>query len=287
MIIHPWQPDKTATGIGSAAGFRRSGPPVVPINESYFPLHMAPLNEITIGSRPGKLNDLRSADPNYLLSAAWQSSWHEPLRRLALQRFAAQADLAADRHRLGAEPLIVVKEPNGSHATDMLFELLPGSRLIFLLRDGRDVVDSMLAADGPGGWRARRSESAAVASEAERLAYVRHSAWLWLLRTEATERAVAALPPTQSLTVRYENLLADTAAELGRIDSWLGLNRSVGELTKIARAQRFGSLRNRLRRNKGVRAASPGLWRDNLSSSEAAAVEALIGDKLAALDYPV
>ena len=44
----------------------------------------------------------------------------------------------------GRNPYLVVKEPNTSEAADTLVKLLPSSRVVFLVRDGRDVVDSML-----------------------------------------------------------------------------------------------------------------------------------------------
>jgi len=47
----------------------------------------------------------------------------------------------------GVKPTVVVKEP-GSHAAPLLAEPFPAAKLIFLLRDGRDVVDSR-----PGAWR--------------------------------------------------------------------------------------------------------------------------------------
>ena len=39
---------------------------------------------------------------------------------------------------------------------DLLLDLFPRSRFVFLLRDGRDVVDSWLAAYRPGSWAPRR-----------------------------------------------------------------------------------------------------------------------------------
>ena len=47
--------------------------------------------------------------------------------------------------------MVVVKEP-GSHAADTIMDLFPDSTLIFLLRDGRDVVDSWLDAYRDGSW---------------------------------------------------------------------------------------------------------------------------------------
>ena len=289
LLCHPWGVGRTPTGI-DASRFRPRGGDVIPVNESYLPHHLGPLRDAlpspeSAGEASLLLNDTRHGDPAYVFSDEYESEWRGPLRELALGRFAAQVERAVDEHQL-EEPLILVKEPNGSHAAELVARLLPSSRMIFLLRDGRDVVDSMIDADSEGGWRTRTEGVAPLRTAEERLAGVRRQAHLWLLRTIATERACAVLGPEGSITVRYEDLLADTESELARLDRWLGLDRSERQIRAAVRSNRFGSLRNRLRgRRKGVRAASPGLWRRNLSASEQAAIEELIGPKLRELGY--
>ncbi len=290
LLCHPWGVGRTETGI-DAARWRPRGPDVVPVNESYLPHHLGPLRdplpplERLAESEP-VLNGTRGDDPAYFFSPAHAGEWRPQLRAMALGRFAAQARLAADQHGV-SEPLILIKEPNGSHAAGVVADLLPRSRMIFLLRDGRDVIDSMLAADAEGGWRTRTEGVAAVSSSVERLAAVRREAQLWLIRTLATERACARLGPARSIVVRYEELLSDTVGQLARLDEWLGLGRSETTLRIAVRRHRFGSLRNRLRGNrKGVRAASPGLWRENLSPEEQRLARTIIGAKLSELGYP-
>ena len=51
--------------------------------------------------------------------------------------------------------LLLVKEPNGSQSADVIMRAQPTARLLFLLRDGRDVVDSELASFAVGGWQER------------------------------------------------------------------------------------------------------------------------------------
>ena len=289
LLCHPWGVGRTPTGIDPSR-FRPRGGDVVPVNESYLAHHVGPLRDPlpppeAAASASWVLNDLRASDPAYFFSDEYRSSWREPLRRLALERFAAQADRASEAHRL-TDPLVLVKEPNGSHAADLIAGLLPDSRLIFLLRDGRDVIDSMVDADSEGGWRTRTEGVVPLRTPEQRLEAVRRQAHLWLVRTVATERACERLGAGRSITVRYERLLADTEGELARLDAWLGLDRSERQVRAAVRANRFGSLRNRLRgRRKGVRAASPGLWRENLTAGEQAAIEELIGPKLRELGY--
>jgi hypothetical protein len=262
----------------------------MPINESYIAHHFGPMRDPlpppeTAGESSVVLNDLRRGDPAYFFSDEFASDWRGPLRELALKRFQAQSRRAEIAHGLH-DPTIVIKEPNGSHAADLIAGLFPASRVIFLLRDGRDVIDSMMDADSEGGWRTRTEGVEALITPEQRLRGVRRQAQLWLVRVSATERACKLLPPEQSITVRYEDLLADTESELARLDAWLGLGRDARQIRSAVTTNRFGSLRNRLRgRRKGVRAASPGLWRENLTRAEQDAIEELIGPKLAELGY--
>lgn len=289
MLCHPWGVGRTATGIDRSR-FRPRGGDVVPLNESYLPHHLGPMREPLPPPEPGSatsllLNDTRDGDPAYFFSDEYREAWRAPLRRLALERLGAQRRRASVEHGL-SDPLVLIKEPNGSHAAELVAELLPASRLVFLLRDGRDVVDSMIAADSEGGWRTRTEGVNALRSPEQRLQAVRRQSQLWLMRTLATERARALLAPQASIEVRYEALLADGEQELARLDGWLGLDRSPRQIRSAIRAHRFGSLRNRLRgKRKGVRAASPGLWRENLSAPEQEAMEQIMGPKLRELGY--
>lgn len=291
LLIHPWGLDNSREGIDRSR-FRPAGGNVLPVNESYLPMHLAPLRESTVASIEvggGRLllNDQRAADPAYFFSDAYRGTWEEGTRRLVLERFAAQARDAGVEHGI-EDPVMLIKEPNGSHAADVVARLLPRSRIVFLLRDGRDVVDSMLEADSPGGWRTRNDGVLAITTAEDRLSAVRRQAHLWLIRTIAVERACEAIGPDRWIRVRYEDLLADTEGELTRLDEWLGLERSPAGRQRAVRANRFNSLRNRIRgRRNGVRAASPGLWRTNMSQPEQEALNELIGPKLAELGYPL
>ena len=89
------------------------------------------------------------------------------------------------------DPLVVVKEP-GSHVADQLVSLFPGSRLVFLLRDGRDVVDSWLAAYRAGSWAL--DEGAFPVTDGGREALVRWQSAVWAFRTDVVQRAYERPP---------------------------------------------------------------------------------------------
>ena len=161
-----------------------------------------------------------------------------------------------------SETLVVLKEPHGSQAVDLIVEALPESRLLFLLRDGRDVIDSELAAPAKGSWLGDVFPVVAGIAPDERLAFVEPSAHKWLWRTEVVEQAYAANQGPK-LLVRYEDMLAGASAQLRRVFHWLGLEIADADLESLVQSQSFERLPAEHRgSDKIFRAAQPGLWRE-------------------------
>jgi hypothetical protein len=162
--------------------------------------------------------------------------------------------------------------------------LLPSSRLIFLLRDGRAVIDSLLDARGAEGWI--RAPNMDMSDPAGRVAYVRRQARLWLNGTNAVQSAYAAHPEDLRWTVRYEDLRANTRDALRPLAAWLGLASDDAALREAVEANAFEAIPRRLR-GPGTprRSATPGLWRKNMTAPEQEAMEAIIGPKLRELGY--
>ncbi len=227
------------------------------------------------------LPEVKGQKPDYFFSERYRDSWAPPLRELIAGRFAAQA--AAERPSGTGRPRIVVKEP-GSQAAELLLSLFPGSKLIFLLRDGRDVVDSWLDAYQRGSWA--QEEGAFAVAPRGRIPLIRWLASVWLFRTEAVERAFAAHERGSRLLVRYEELLSQPAAQLGRICALLELDVPPAELERIAAARNYDAVSPARRGNgRAVRLARPGGWRRNLSRTERDALLEIVGPKLERLGY--
>src|SRR5262245_2980649 len=128
---------------------------VVPIDDPHLGHHLGVWRPISLAwstaEQPPPLTTLdrvKHDKDSYFFSDRYRDAWAPALRQLIVDRFDAEARAAP---RPGVEPLVVVKEP-GSHVADRIVELFPSSRVVFLLRDGRDVVDSWLAAYRPGSW---------------------------------------------------------------------------------------------------------------------------------------
>lgn len=222
------------------------------------------------------LLELKAGEPDYFFSERHRESWWMPLRKLIQARFESQVDL------LGVEkPAVVVKEP-GSHAAPLLAELFPDSKLIFLLRDGRDVVDSWLDAHRQGSW-AISGGAFPVAAEG-RIPLIRWLSAVWAYRSRAVRRAFETRSPGSRVLVRYEELREATAETLERICAGLGLDR-VG-LGDVAAHHRFEQLPDEARgKGKEQRLATPGAWRENLSPEEQAAMWEEMGEALEEFGY--
>jgi Sulfotransferase family len=216
-----------------------------------------------------RLDQFRREDENYFFSAESEQVWRPALRSLMLERFSAQ---------LAGHTWAVVKEPHGSQAADIVMSALPRSRMIFLLRDGRDVIDSMLDAVAADGWLLGLLDGF---RSAERAAAIRSQAHMWLWRTEAVQRAFEAHPSELRMIVRYEDLRRDPVPILQELAGWLDLESE--PMTELV--QRTAADRSQKGPGKFIRAAEPGLWRANFSTAEQAAIEAVLGEKLRELGY--
>lgn len=253
---------------------------VVPINEPQIGLHLAPFLSDWPGWQPAiddeaaTFNRLAGGAQAYFFAKQHESVWLPELRRLICRRLAVYS-----RPR----SLVVLKEPNGSQAADIIMRALPRSRLLFLLRDGRDVVDSELAASLRGSWLDRNFVGFRGIEESERAEFVIQAAHKWVWRTRVVEEAYDAHDGPK-LLVRYENLRSNPRDEVRRILRWLGLAAVEGQLSTALEKHDF---RRTLERGQTefVRSASPGSWRKNLTDDEKESIQTIMLPKLRQLAY--
>lgn len=266
-----WMLGSPRTGSTWLTRLLETHPDVETVGEPHIGIHLAPFAPGLLSSRPLLYPRMQADRPNYFFNDEYAGVWRPLVRDLILERIGAEA---------GGSEVIVVKEPHGSQAAGMILEALPGSRLLFLLRDGRDVVDSEVAALAPDGWLGGEFDV-----QVPRLKLVEHAARTWLLRTEIVESAYERHADADRHLLRYEDLLADTPARLAELFEWLGVSvdeqrirRAVDELA----FERIGDTGP----GRFHRSARPGAWRENLDAAERKLLGELLGAKLAALGYP-
>ena len=263
---------------------------VVPIDDPHIGHHLGvwrpiPLAWATAKDPPklGTLADFKRKKRDYLFSDRYRETWVPQLRDLISARFEAQA--AQDIERAGGieDPIVVVKEP-GSHAADTIMELFPRSSLIFLLRDGRDVVDSWLDAYRDGSWAT--DEGAYPLDDTGRPALIRWQSSVWLHRTEVVQETFARTDPDRRVLIRYEQMRADPVAALRKIAAMLGVEVTREQLEEIAGTHAYSAVPSGAKGSgREIRRAEPGGWADHMSRDEIRQMHEILAKKLSELGY--
>jgi Sulfotransferase family len=262
---------------------------VVPIDDPHLGHHLGvwrpiPLAWATAQEPPElrTLSDYKREQRDYFFADRYREAWMGPLRELIRARFESQAEEDIRARRI-SDPIVVVKEP-GSHVADLLLELFPDSHLIFLLRDGRDVVDSWLDAYREGSWATE--QGAYPLSDEGRIALIRWQANVWLRRTEVVQEAFSRQAPDRRILIRYEELRERPVDALAEICELLGIEATTGRLEAIAGANDFVHVPSDERGSgRAIRRAEPGGWAESMSDAEIAAMHEILGPKLAELGY--
>jgi hypothetical protein len=172
---------------------------------------------------------------------------------------------------------LVVKEPNGSIGAPLLIEALPESRMIFLVRDPRDVAASSLDAKKKGSWlyerrvkeRTRRSTAFDVHADA----FIERTATKYLQNVGNVREAYYSHNGPKVL-VRYEELRMDTLGTMERIYSSLGIPVDETELSKAVKKYSWENIPEEEKgEGKFYRKATPGGWREDLTPEQVKVVE--------------
>lgn len=226
----------------------------------------------------------------FLLGEPYRDVWVGSMRRLFLDVGQAKFPNIAPKHHL------VIKEPNGSISAPLIMEAFPESKLIFLVRDSRDVVASLLDAARKGSWYGYDKFEASVADAVLRNGgpedrsedeFVERLARNYVNNVSAVKEAYARHPDGAKVLVRYEDLRENPREWVSRIcDS---LNIEVDE-EQLGHAVEKHAWENIPQENRGQgkfhRKASPGGWREDLTPEQAALVERITAPLLEEF-YPV
>jgi Sulfotransferase family len=170
------------------------------------------------------------------------------------------------------------KTPSYVRRLPLLHGLFPQARFVHIIRDGRDVTLSALEwateTKGPGKLSLWRDEPVAVAA-----------LW-WRRHVEKGMSDGARLGTDRYREVRYERLVADPEPEMRRLARFLGLD-DAEEMTTF----HVGKTRSApgLSAKSAWLPPTPGLrnWRRAMPERDVALFEALAGDLVERLGYPL
>lgn len=198
--------------LGDLPGIRRW-------HEPYFGRLLRHLHE-----RPDELDRNASFFSRRHLTV-WTSGLRELFYTVARDRFPQ-----LDRHAL------VVKEVNTPEIYAWISELFPQSRLILLVRDPFDVLDSYLDLQRPGSWNQRFGGQDGHPLETQN---VRRTAHHILTAMNAALTAYDGFPSGQRLWISYENLLRHPIEELNRGAQIVGVHPGEDALQNVVERHRF------------------------------------------------
>ena len=170
--------------------------------------------------------------------------------------------------------IFVEKTPGNTLYMDVIHKLLPQARIIYIQRDARDVVASLLAVYRSWGkhWAPGCSKSAART---------------WCMYSNRAEQAAQQLPPPLFYKIKYEDLVTDPTRWLTEISVFLGLNLSKDDIENAIRENSLETARitggtqipkgvKSLKTNSGfvrepdgfVRRGKPNSWKTDLTLFE-------------------
>ena len=238
-------------------------------------------NEPFIGNNLNQMRhfakDSQKGRSDYFFSDHHKNQLHKGIRRLILDRTYSQSG--------NIEKNIIIKEPSGSIGSDIIANCLPDSKMIFLLRDGRDIVDSMIDAHKPNSWW---KELAPIKNQEERIEKIKEYSEMWKTVTKMVQKAYDNHNSNLRLLVKYEDLIKNTLSELRKIYSFVGIDISGEELQKKIKKHSFSKIpESEKGSGKFARAASPGGWRKNFSEKEQKVMNKMLKDSLKKYDYEI
>ncbi|PLX84431.1 MAG: hypothetical protein C0617_08075 [Desulfuromonas sp.] len=223
-----------------------------------------------------RVHDKFAETEDYFFSNKHKKYWLAGLNKMILYRAFAQCSDFSKK--------IVFKEPNGSQAADIIMEALPNAKMIFLLRDGRDVVDSLVDLHRKGSWNQRPT----LDTKQKRLSSIANYSKSWRLQTEVVKKAFENHDEDLRLLVKYEKLKSDTFAELKNIFEFIGVDASDKEVSQRVDKHDFKNIPTSEKGpGKFNRAASTGGWRDAFAEEEIDLMHSIMGETLLSLGYGV
>jgi len=223
-----------------------------------------------------KLVEFHKNRSTYFFSSEYKDTWLFYLRKLILNRIHAQyPDLSKKK---------IIKEPNGSMGADNVIECVPTSKIIIMLRDGRDVIDSLLDGRTGAGWS--KDEGMPEISPSQRMAFVKSRSKYWNIRTLLLMRTYESHPPNLRYMLKYENLLKNTVDELEKIYRFIEVDITKNQIEKIVEKYSFSNIPDDQKGSgKVTRFATPGKWKENLTQEEQDAVQDIMEKTLEKLGY--
>ena len=211
---------------------------------------------------------------SFILGNPTRKGWIRSIRNFIMDGAHYACPFLSSKHYL------IVKETDSSAGAPLIMEALPESRMIFLIRDPRDVAASILDATRNGSWMYEVMDKAGWKGETltdRKLEnFIRRRFNSYLQQIGSIKEAYHAHEGRKVL-VRYEDLRANTLEMLKRICSALEIPVGEEELSQAVEKHSWENIPEKEKgKGKFFRKATPGGWKEDLTPDQAKIVESIM-----------
>jgi len=247
------------------------------LNETHLTEHISVHNGYLGNFR--RIIDFWKDKDDYFFSHKYKNIWSVYLRKLILNRIYAQLNDLSRK--------IIIKEPMAISSADVIIECLPYSKMIVIIRDGRDIIDSILDASEKSGFISKEGLSPNVTT-VSRISRIKLLSARFVVLMENLIDTYNNHSEGLRFLIKYEDLRKKTFDELHKLYRFLDIEISEDEFNKIVEKYTFENLPDKIKgKGKFHRSATPGKWRENFSEEEKNIMNNIMGETLKKSGYNV
>jgi hypothetical protein len=167
-----------------------------------------------------------------------------------------------------------VYDPDNVMHLEQVKRDIPNAIFLHIIRDGRDIALSLKKMEGfrPLPWDRSQTESLVATA----------LYWKWMVEQG---RARGSKFPADYIEIRYEDLLANPRAALGRLGSFIDQDLDYDRIERVGLG-RLSETNSSFREEGTKDEIKPlGRWKERLAQGQIAAIEATVGDCLEGSGY--
>ena len=247
------------------------------IDEFSIALHIGAIIDTKQG-QSSRYIDFRQKDNHfYVFAKQYKEIWQYYLRKLILNRIFSQFPDALEK-------ITIIKEPDVTGVADIISKCLPNCKIILLLRDGRDVIDSAMAARGEQGFMAKGGLKQIQLED--RLNFIKKRSEIWVAMIQNMQRAYEI--HSKVYKIKYEDIRKNPMEYTRKLYEFIGIKISDDELGQVIKKYTFENIPKEMKgEGKFYRSASPGKWREHFTDKEKEIMNSVMNDTLNQLEYQI
>lgn len=259
------------------------------VNEPHIDDHIGVRAAETSGRFVRRIDNPQN-NSEYFFSSDYKDTWMHYLKKLLLHRFYAQTK---DIYKK-----TIIKEVCVFGSADIISECMKNSKLIILVRDGRDQIDSLVDARSNVGFMTKAGNEPITKESSQkqntfvpvptRRIFITNQSKSWVIRSKNFLKAYNNHPKELRYKLKYEDLLGNTLNELRKLYDFIEINITNHKLQEIINKFSFANIpESEKGQGKFARSATPGKWKENFSIEERKILLQEMGKMLKKLGYKI